>query len=144
VADGAGGPQLLDPGRGAGAHRPAPVAASAVAGEMGRAAGPGPDRGVGGRAPDRRPSPRGSGRGVHPGRDRRRQVLHRLRRRRPPYSGSLGGVALCQVTVNLTYVTARGHTIIDRRLYLPRDWACDEERRELAGVPDHIEFATKP
>ncbi len=60
------------------------------------------------------------------------------------YSGSLGGVALCQVTVNLTYVTARGHTIIDHRLYLPRDWASDEERRELAGVPDHIEFATKP
>src|SRR5690606_19699018 len=60
------------------------------------------------------------------------------------YSGSLGGVALCQVTVNLTYVTARGHTIIDRRLYLPRDWASDEERRELAGVPEQVEFATNP
>jgi SRSO17 transposase len=60
------------------------------------------------------------------------------------YSGSLGGVALCQVAVNLTYVTARGRTIIDRRLYLPRGWAEDEERRELAGVPEEIEFATKP
>ncbi|NKZ09094.1 IS701 family transposase [Actinomadura latina] len=60
------------------------------------------------------------------------------------YSGSLGGVALCQVTVNLTLATPRGHTIIDRRLYLPRDWAADEERRELAGVPEQVEFATKP
>jgi SRSO17 transposase len=60
------------------------------------------------------------------------------------YSGSLGGVALCQVTVIVTYATARGLTIIDRRLYLPRDWAADEERRELAGVPEQVEFATKP
>jgi SRSO17 transposase len=60
------------------------------------------------------------------------------------YSGSLGGVALCQVAVNLAYATGRGHTIIDRRLYLPKDWTFDEERRELAGVPEQIEFATKP
>ena len=60
------------------------------------------------------------------------------------YSGSLGGVALCQVSVNLTLATPRGHTIIDRRLYLPKGWAADEERRELAGVPDEVEFATKP
>lgn len=60
------------------------------------------------------------------------------------YSGSLGGVGLCQVAVHLTYATQRGHTIIDRRLYLPSGWTFDEERRELAGVPEEIEFATKP
>jgi SRSO17 transposase len=60
------------------------------------------------------------------------------------YSRSLGGVALCQVTVNLTFAADKGHTIIDRRLYLPRAWTFDEERRELAGVPEEIEFATKP
>ena len=60
------------------------------------------------------------------------------------YSGSLGGVALCQVTVNLTLATPRGHTIIDRRLYPPKGWAADKERREPAGVPEQIEFATKP
>ena len=33
--------------------------------------------------------------------------------------------------------------LIDRRLYLG-DWAADDERRELTGVPDAIGFATKP
>ncbi|MEW1569527.1 transposase [Streptomyces sp. NPDC093509] len=51
------------------------------------------------------------------------------------YSGSLGGVGLCQVAVHLTFATGRGHTIIDRALYLTQDWAGDEQRRELTGVP---------
>jgi SRSO17 transposase len=37
-----------------------------------------------------------------------------------------------------------GHTLIDRRLFLPGVWAADEERRELAGVPDDVASATKP
>lgn len=60
------------------------------------------------------------------------------------YSGALGGIGLCQVAVHLTYATARGHAPIDRALYLGADWAADEERRLLTGVPDDIEFATKP
>jgi hypothetical protein len=35
------------------------------------------------------------------------------------YSGTLGGIALCQVAVTLTYATGRGHALIDRALYLP-------------------------
>jgi SRSO17 transposase len=30
------------------------------------------------------------------------------------YSGTLGGIALCQVAVTLTYASGRGHTLIDR------------------------------
>src|SRR6266567_2941210 len=58
--------------------------------------------------------------------------------------GTLGGVALCQVAVTLTYATGRGHALIGRALYLPEGCAADEEHRELAGVPEGVLFATKP
>ena len=60
------------------------------------------------------------------------------------YSGALGGIGLCQVAVHLSLVTPVGHTVIGRRLYLGADWAGDDERRDLAGVPDEVVFATKP
>ena len=60
------------------------------------------------------------------------------------YSGTAGGVALCQVAVTLTYATSRGHALIGRALYLPEACAADEEHRELAGVPEEVMFATKP
>jgi SRSO17 transposase len=56
----------------------------------------------------------------------------------------VGGVALCQVAVTLTYATGRGHALIGRALYLPEACAADEEHRELAGVPEEVLFATKP
>jgi SRSO17 transposase len=60
------------------------------------------------------------------------------------YSGTVGGVALCQVAVTVTYATGRGHALIGRALYLPEACAADEEHRELAGVPEEVMFATKP
>ncbi|MGE5292266.1 MAG: IS701 family transposase [Micromonosporaceae bacterium] len=60
------------------------------------------------------------------------------------YSGTLGGIAMCQVTVTLTCAAPAGHVLVGRALYLPADWAADEERRELAGVPDDVMFETKP
>jgi SRSO17 transposase len=60
------------------------------------------------------------------------------------YCGTVGGIALCQVAVTLTYAAPAGHVLIDRALYLPGDWAADDERRELTGVPDEVMFATKP
>jgi SRSO17 transposase len=60
------------------------------------------------------------------------------------YSGTAGGVALCQVAVTVTYATSRGHALIGRALYLPESCAADEEHRELAGVPEEVMFATKP
>ena len=60
------------------------------------------------------------------------------------YSGTVGGIALCQVAVTLTYAAPAGHALIGRALYLPEGWAADDERRELAGVPDNITFETKP
>jgi len=60
------------------------------------------------------------------------------------YSGTVGGIALCQVAVTLTYATGRGHALIGRALYLPGACAADEEHRELAGVPQEVMFASKP
>jgi SRSO17 transposase len=60
------------------------------------------------------------------------------------YSGTLGGIALCQVAVTLTFASSRGHALIDRSLYLPQACAADGEHRELAGIPDEVMFATKP
>jgi SRSO17 transposase len=60
------------------------------------------------------------------------------------YSGTAGGIALCQVAVTLTYATGRGYALIGRALYLPEGCAADEEHRELAGVPEEVLFATKP
>ena len=60
------------------------------------------------------------------------------------YSGTIGDIAMCQVMVTLTFSAPRGHALIGRALYLPEAWAADEERRELAGVPDEITFKTKP
>ena len=60
------------------------------------------------------------------------------------YSGTVGGTAMCQVAVTLTWAAPAGHALIGRALYLPDGWAADEERRELAGVPDEITFETKP
>jgi SRSO17 transposase len=46
--------------------------------------------------------------------------------------------------VFLAYASARGHALIDRELYLPASWTDDRNRCRMAGVPDEVEFATKP
>ena len=60
------------------------------------------------------------------------------------YCGASGKIDNCQVGVFLSWQTARGHALIDRALYLPEEWAQDPERRRAAGVPEDIDFATKP
>src|SRR3989440_7690031 len=62
----------------------------------------------------------------------------------PQYCGLTGRVENCQVGVFLSYVTALGHALIDRELYLPEDWCSDLPRRQAAHIPDHGSFATKP
>ena len=60
------------------------------------------------------------------------------------YCGASGKIDNCQVGVFLSWQTAQGHALIDRALYLPEEWAEDEERRRAAGVPQEVGFATKP
>ncbi len=60
------------------------------------------------------------------------------------YSGTAGRTENCQVGTFLAYASVHGHALIDRELYLPRSWADDRDRRRAAGIPEDVEFTTKP
>jgi SRSO17 transposase len=51
------------------------------------------------------------------------------------WCGRLGKVDNCQVALSLGYVSAKGHTLVDMRLYLPKEWTTDQARLKKAGVP---------
>src|SRR3974377_470747 len=59
------------------------------------------------------------------------------------YCGVTGQVENCQVGVFLAYVTPRGHTLIDRELYLPLDWCEDPDRCRAAHLPESVRFHTQ-
>lgn len=59
------------------------------------------------------------------------------------YCGQLGKQDNCQVAVSLSLASAYGSLPIGYRLYLPKEWADDKERRRQSGVPDDIAFAIK-
>src|SRR5438128_5233585 len=60
------------------------------------------------------------------------------------YSGTLGTIGNCQVTVSVHAVGARGTLPLGWRLYLPEEWCEDELRRAGAKIPAGIGFQTKP
>jgi SRSO17 transposase len=60
------------------------------------------------------------------------------------YCGQVGKQENCRVAVSLSVTTATASLPVAWRLYLPESWAQDRERRETAGVPEEISFATKP
>ena len=51
------------------------------------------------------------------------------------WCGRLGKVDNCQVAMYLGYVSRKGHTLVDTRLYLPKEWTKDKARLDKAGVP---------
>jgi SRSO17 transposase len=60
------------------------------------------------------------------------------------YAGCLGRTDNCQIGVFVNYCSATGHTLIDRRLFVPEEWVADQPRRQEAGVPAAVVFRTKP
>jgi SRSO17 transposase len=60
------------------------------------------------------------------------------------YCGTAGRIENCQVAVFLSYASQHGRALIDRRIYLPQSWVDDPSRCALAGVPEGMQFATKP
>ena len=60
------------------------------------------------------------------------------------YCGQVGKQENCRIAVSLSLATWDASLPIAYRLYLPKDWAEDAERREKVEVPEEIEFQTKP
>jgi SRSO17 transposase len=60
------------------------------------------------------------------------------------YCGQLGKQANCQVAVSLSIANDAASLPVAYRLYLTKDWAEDAGRRSKVGVPEQIDFKTKP
>jgi SRSO17 transposase len=60
------------------------------------------------------------------------------------YTGTVGKVENCQIGVFLGYASPLGQALVDRDLYLPREWTDARERCRQAGIPQDRRFATKP
>ena len=52
------------------------------------------------------------------------------------WCGRLGKVDNCQGAIYLGSVSRKGHTLVDTRLYLPKDWTQEKARLDKAGVPN--------
>ncbi len=59
------------------------------------------------------------------------------------YCGRLGKTANCQAGVFLGYARDSYRTLIDERLYLPKEWIQDKVRRRKCGVPWYVRFKKK-
>ncbi len=62
----------------------------------------------------------------------------------PQHAGVTGKVENCVTWVFAALVTALGQAWADFAVYMPAAWARDLPRREKAGIPEALEFATKP
>lgn len=60
------------------------------------------------------------------------------------YCGMLGKQDNCQVAVSVSLACEAASVPVAWQLYLPREWADDQARRDKAGVPEVLQFATKP
>ena len=60
------------------------------------------------------------------------------------WSGTLGKIDNCQVTVSVHAVGERGTLPLGWGLYLPAEWCDDLPRRRKAKIPDQVSFRTKP
>ena len=59
------------------------------------------------------------------------------------WCGRLGKVDNCQVAIYMGYVSAQEHALVDTRLYLPKEWTQDKQRRKKAGIPKGIRYRTR-
>lgn len=62
------------------------------------------------------------------------------------YCGTAGKVENCQVAVFAAYASPYGYALLDKRLYIPKQWFGREygERMKKCKVPKELRFKTKP
>lgn len=59
------------------------------------------------------------------------------------WCGRLGKTDNCQVGIYLGYVARAEHALVDFRLYLPKEWCRDRQRRKKSGVPQEVRYRTR-
>jgi SRSO17 transposase len=59
------------------------------------------------------------------------------------WCGRLGKVENCQVGVFMGYASRKEQTLVNMRLYLPKQWARDKRRRKECGVPKDARYQTR-
>ena len=59
------------------------------------------------------------------------------------WCGHRGKVDNCQVGIFMGYVSRHDHALLDFRLYLPQEWARDEQRRHACHVPPEVRSQTR-
>lgn len=59
------------------------------------------------------------------------------------WCGRLGKTENCQVGIYMGYVARHEHALVDMRLYLPKEWCTDRQRRKKCGVPKNVRFQTR-
>lgn len=62
------------------------------------------------------------------------------------YCGSVGKIANGQVGVYVGYVSRKGYSLVEGKLFMPKEWfdEAHAERQQACGVPEDLTFKTKP
>ena len=61
----------------------------------------------------------------------------------PQFNRKINKEQNCQVCLLIGYISPKGSTFLDRRLYLPEEWAGNRKRRTEAKIPINIEYRSK-
>lgn len=56
------------------------------------------------------------------------------------YSGTAGRIENSQIGVFMALAGSKGHALVDRELYLPKEWCADKQRLASAGIPMETVF----
>jgi SRSO17 transposase len=59
------------------------------------------------------------------------------------WCGRLGKVDNCQVGIYMGYASRKERALVDERIFLPEEWAEDQERRKKCGVPQDVRHKTR-